>query len=312
MDDVAAIVEAELGSAPERVERVEEGLLHETYLVDCGGDEYVLQFGSDREDGRRDSLRRGHFWYVALADSPVPVPDVVTETPRTREGRTYTLVERLPGETGHLDLSPERTRDAGRSLARVHDAWRFDRSGWIRIEDGRPSVDPFEAGSLTGRIRHAVGENARTLRDEGLERAGDAVESLFDRVGAALPEVFRPVLCHDDFSPDNVLYEGDEVTGIVDFDRAYAGHHQRDLVAAGNAFWMHDPGADWDVRATLYEGYREVRPLGRSFERNEPRYRVETLAETVAGCLELDVFSGDEREFYDERIVEAVERAEGA
>lgn len=303
---VGSIVERRLGERPAWVERLAEGLQHETYAVGCAGAEYVLQFAADGDD-REDALARGVGWYVALADSAVPVPAVVTDRVRTFEGREYALVERVPGTTAKLDVSPERVRNAGRCLARIHDARSFETAGWIHFEDGTPSVTEYAEGSLAGRLRRTVGGHARTLREAGLEAAGDAVADLFE-AGVGFPEGFDPVLCHDDFSPDNVVFDGDEVVAVLDFDRSRASHHQRDLAHAANAFWMHDPGADWGIRETLYDGYRTIADPGTDFGATEPVYRVETLARAIAGMVEATGLSAYEREFYDERILGAVER----
>jgi aminoglycoside phosphotransferase (APT) family kinase protein len=140
-----------------------------------------------------------------------------------------------------------------------------------------------------------------------MDAAARAAESVADRLDAlAAPAV--PVLCHDDFSPDNLLFEGEAVTGVLDFDLARAGHPHRDLVKAANAFWMHDPAADWDVRGAVYRGYRAAAGLGDSFAEREPLYRVETLVEILAGMLDLDALPAAERAVYGRRLREAVER----
>lgn len=305
---IIAIVERELGEPPEWVEEVALGLLHETYVVRSGGAAYVLQFSSDADDDREDSLERGLGCYVLLGDSGIPVPDAVTDTVREFDGREYALVERLPGETGERNVLPEKTRNAGRCLARIHGFGSFDTAGLVRFEDGEPVVEAHSNG-LSERMRTRVEEAAETFEEAGLERVGRKLR----RVGGwadRLSDGFDPVLCHGDYSPDNVLFEDGEVTGILDFDRAWVGRDHRDLVHAANAFWMHDPNANWDVRTAFYEGYQDVRDTGDAFERNEPLYRVVTLADTVSGMLELGELSAYEREFYDERLLEAVARLE--
>lgn len=311
MDDkIVSIAKREFGEPPAEVTQVEEGLLHETYQLDCGGDEYVLQFASDADDDREDALRRGLNCYVLFQDSEVPVPAVVTEEVKEFDGRRYALVEKLSGETGERDVSPERVRNAGRHLAKIHDAKQFDGAGQIRFEDRDPSVGRFREDGLKQWILRNVEDSVSVLKEGGLETAGKAVERVFDRADEFLPEDFQPVLCHDDYSPDNVLFRDDEVVGILDFDRAYAGHDHRDVVKAANCFWMHDPCSDWDVRAEFYDGYRRVNELDRSFDRHEPLYRVETLAGIVADLLDMDELSDYEREFYAARILDAVERVE--
>jgi Ser/Thr protein kinase RdoA (MazF antagonist) len=307
---IVSIVERELGTSPDVVERVDEGLLHETYELSCDGEEYILQFSSEIDGDRVDSLRRGLNCYVMLRGSEIPVPTTVTEEIREFDDRWYTLVKKLPGKTGKLDISPEKVRNAGRYLAEIHNVRSFETPGWIRFENREPTIHAFQEGTLKQRILKTIEEVSDTLRENEMETAGEGVESVFQRRGAALPDDFGPVFCHDDFSPDNIMFQNGEVVGILDFDRAHASHAQRDLVKAANGFWMHDPGGDWDIRTDFYKGYREVNELNNSFEENEPLYRVETLASTVSGLLELGELSEYEKKFYAEKILKAIERIE--
>lgn len=311
-DEIASIVKRELDETPVRSTQIEEGLLHETYELSCDGGDYVLQFSSDAGDDREDALRRGLNWYILLQNSEIPVPGVVTEEVKESNGRKYILVEKLPGKTGERDISPERVLNAGRHLAKIHNVWSFDTAGWIRFEDHGPSVQEFGEGNLKQRTQRKIEESCGILQDGGLETVGNEIERVFDQWGRDLPDDFQPVLCHNDYSPDNVLFQDGEVIGILDFDRAYSSHNQRDLVKAANCFWMHDPCSDWNIRATFYDGYRDVNELGSSFKRNEPLYRVETLAGTVAGLLEINELTEYERGFYAERVLETIERVETA
>lgn len=311
MDDwLVAAVERELGSPPERVEQLDGGLVHETYAVSRGGRAYVLQT-SEPGGWEEEGLCRGLYCYRALAETAVPVPTAVTETVREHGGRPYTLVERLPGETAERAVTPDRAENAGRALATLHAARAFETPGWIRHDDPDLSVAAFPAGGHASRLRERCVSHAEDLRERGLGDAARAVERVTDRL-ADLPEPAVPVLCHDDFSPDNLLFEGEEVSGVLDFDLAKADHRHRDLVKAATAFWMHDPAADWDVRAAVYRGYREAAGLDDSFAAAEPLYRVATLAEIVAGMLDLDALPAEERAFYGDRLLAAVERVEAA
>lgn len=310
-DAIARICERELGAPPSSVETVEEGLLHDTYEVRCGGTPYVLQFADEGTDDTDDALGRGLGCYRLLADTAVPVPEVVTPRVAHHAGRRYTLVERLPGETATLEVTAERARRAGRCLALLHGAERFDHPGRLRFDDASATVIAFEAGEPARRLREDLAASLRTLREEGMDAAATAVERRLDSLVGAVPEAGRAVLCHGDYSPDNLLFADGSLTGVLDFDRAYAGLGARDLAWAATAFWMHDPEADWPVRRTLYDGYRRVASPGGDFAAVEPRLRVATTAEAVAGMAELEGLSAYEREYYEERILEMAERLNG-
>lgn len=305
---VAAVVERTFDVAPECVERAERGRLHDTYFVDADGTTAVVQFVSEREDAAH-SLRVGTNCYRLFRDTPVPVPDVLSDGVETYDGREYAVVERQPGASAEGEVTPARMRAAGRVLGRIHACEAtFDVPGRLRFEGDEPVVDsafqPNYRAWLLGELDH----NLATLREAGFE-AVDAITALFDDEGDRLPISVEPVLCHDDFSPENVVFTGDEVTGVLDFDRAYAGHDARDVVKAVNAAWLDDPAADWPHRESFYEGYRSVRDLPDQFDRFEPLYRVESLVAPVAGMLELGAFSDSEASFYDDRLVEITEAA---
>lgn len=308
-DDIVSLVERELRETPVDTERITDGSIHETYAVVCPSGKYILQCSKpDENQGAR--LRQGLYWYRALQDSDIPVPELVTETVQTDGDRHYTLVEHLPGSSGELDISPERVGNAAPFLARIHGHRQFDTPGQFRIDEHGPVVEEFDAGSLAEWRERRLDQTLSWLADAGMTRAVAAVERVRPRLERERPDEFQAVLCHNDYTPDNVIFEGDTVTGIVDFDLAFAGHRQHDIVQAANSFWMHDPCVEWDVRATFYEGYRHAGEIDPSFERNEPLYRVETLAWTVGALWSLDGLSEYEQAFYTERIVETVERLE--
>lgn len=304
MDHVTAIVERERGSAPDDVVCLGEGGIKESYVVTLEDERFVLQLDAPEEAG---SLRRCLGCYRLLRETPVPVPQVVASGEQA--GRTYGLVEHLPGESAELDVSPERAQEAGDQLARIHEARAFEHVGELRFGENAVTVEPFEA-SHAGRLSHEVVEWAESLRDAGLGAAVDDVERLLTERASRLPEPDEYVLCHGDFSPDNVLFRGTPVTGVVDFDVAFAGPAALDLSRAANAFWLHEPGADWDPRERLYAGYRERRGVPSNFDRWEPLYRIAALTRGVAGLAEHRGLSSEEVSFYTEAAEAAVDRAE--
>ncbi len=303
----ASIVNREFGASAEVVGRIDEGLIHDTYEVRFEDGDVVLQIASPTEE-HEDSLRQGLHCYLLLQDTAIPVPRVITRTVQEWNGRTYVLVEKLPGATATLDISPRRVRNAGRVLAKLHASLSFERAGWFRFDDHGVSIEGFQEGSYDAWRHRTVQDNAEYLQAGGLETAGRAIKRVFSQVRLEAEDARGTVLCHNDYSPDNVLFHDDEVTGVIDFDHAYAGARHRDIVKTANSFWMHDPGVNWDVRSTFYEGYTTVTELDASFEESEPMVRAETLAVLVGGMARMGELSAYETDFYAERILEAIDR----
>lgn len=77
------------------------------------------------------------------------------------------------------------------------------------------------------------------------------------------PPFKRPIgMIHGDFTPENILFMGDEISGVVDFSQAGAETYGYDLAIALNTFGFDEKG---DLRISRFQallaGYEEVRPL---------------------------------------------------
>lgn len=304
---IRSVLKSELGETAVFAGQIEDGLIHETYEIRFQETSYVLQVAVGNEK-HEDALARGLSCYRFLQDTEIPVPEAVTDEVKEVDGRKYVLVEKLPGSSGELDISPGRVHNAGRYLAMIHDVRWFEKAGRIQFSEQELSTREFQEGSL-GQWRYKkIQDSVDLMQAAGLEVVGKRVERLFSRELFGRQDGFQAVLCHNDYTPDNVLFRDNEVTGVVDFDRAHAGDRYRDIVKAANGFWMHNPCADWNIREAFYTGYQDVIELSRTFDENEPQYRVETLTNTVGGMLELDEFSNYEKEFYSKRLLKAIDR----
>jgi Ser/Thr protein kinase RdoA (MazF antagonist) len=146
-------------------------------------------------------------------------------------------VEYVPGRTLPAVLATGQARpevlETGRALARVHG----------RTPAGMPAIDLADPAATV----ELVGAVLPHLR----HRVDDLLAALESR----RPPAAEPVVCHGDFSLDQVVVDADGGLAFVDWDRGGAGVPAADLGSAVAA------GLDDDTRAQLYEGYTEVRPL---------------------------------------------------
>lgn len=295
------------------MEKVEEGLKHDTYSFKLPGGEYVIQFSGDSYENH-SSLRHCLKSYELFTET-VPVPRAVTEEVQETDGREYIIVEKVPGKSGEKDVTPERVRNAARALAKIHGLTSFEHEGWIQFNDGKTpeeileglEIFRFRDRTLKRKKLGEMEEKLETFREEGLEELAEKAEEYIEENGELFPENFTATPVHTDFTPDNIIYQEENVAAVLDFDYLYSGLPVRDLVKSANGFWMHDPGADWNVRKKFYEAYSEVRELPENFGELEAFFRVETLVRLIAGMIELDELDEEETEFYRKEIMNEIE-----
>jgi Ser/Thr protein kinase RdoA (MazF antagonist) len=311
--DVTSIAEREFGEQPSGVEEIDEGLKQETYRLEIGDEKYILQL-SDKLDEGDNGLERNVKAYQLLKDTEVPVPELVTEElHRYKDANQewkYYISECLPGKSLESQMTPELTEKSGKILAKLHDFQSYDEAGWLLPEENGFSVIPFEEGSFKEYVLDEWQDRIETFEKEGWDEVVRKSQEFYESYGSKLPENIEPVFCPNDFSTDNIMVEDGEIKGIIDFDIAYAGHSQRDLVKSANGFWMIDPGEDTGIRENFYKGYWQEKEFEESFSRNEPIYRVETLTQIVASLIEMNHFNEEEKSFYRENLKRIIEEAE--
>ena len=310
---IEKIIEQEFESCKVEVNEIEEGLKHPTYRISADGETYILQV-SDKIGEGENELDRSVKSYDLLQDTRIPVPNLRTGLDKIsvdEQELKYYIVESSGDKSLGGRVSKQMTSDAGKILGRIHSYQSFDEAGWLLPEENGFSVVSFPEGSYKEHINNNWQDYINTLAEkEDWKDVAEQAQNFFDKYSDDLPKDFEPVFCHDDYSPDNLMVEDSEISAVIDFDMAYAGHSYRDLAKAANSFWMHDPCADWNIRKTLYESYNQKMKLGDEFEKFEPIYRVETIIGTVTSLIELNHFTQEEEDFYRKQIPEIIEKAE--
>lgn len=121
------------------------------------------------------------------------------------------------------------------------------------------------------RGKRSENENSPKIFPEfirALERERRILETLsadfFDRMETGIG--------HEDFTPDNMLFFGNEVSAILDFDRSQYGYRLHDVGRAILSFALKDGEMDLKKAYAFLEGYGEWMAFG---EAEEPGLRPE-------------------------------------
>jgi Ser/Thr protein kinase RdoA (MazF antagonist) len=218
--------------------------------------------------GRKSPETYVHQWMSAVALPFVPKIErtALGRTAVEHQGRVWELTQWMPGRADfHTAPTDARLSAAVVALAQLHTTWSAD-SGAPTVAAGVPAVDRRLAALTAWRTliasgwRPAFGPADGRLRAPA-EAAWNVLPAHVSRAIRDL-EPWRPVAvrthpCLCDVWHDHVLFEGDRVTGIIDFAAAKRDHPAVDLARLLGSLIPDDP----DRTAFALDVYQRIAPL---------------------------------------------------
>jgi homoserine kinase type II len=249
---------------------------------------------------------------------PAVLPALDSGTAVEHSGRLWEVEKWLPGRADyHERPSRPRLEEACRALARLHGAW-----------EGLAAPTPAPCSAVARRLEclrewrellrtgwHPLTAAERTdplcpLAERAWRLLARWVEAVPEqlRPWASRPWRLQPCLC--DLWHDHLLYEGERLTGLVDYGAVKVDHPAVDLARLLGSLVV-DDAAGWSAGL---RAYREVRPLAED-EAELSRALDETGA--VLGMVNWLRWLYDERREFDDRpaagrrLEVLVERIEG-
>jgi len=163
------------------------------------------------------------------------------------QGKSGCIGSCLPGAVIE-QLNLPQLRSAGEALARLHAAGRD-----FRPNRPNPTGSAWlihTAEQVTGRLKDRYGEAALTLLSE---------EMAWQQQHPAdnLPQG----VIHGDYFCDNILFEGNRLSGVIDFYYAHTAPWIMDIAISTNALAITLGIDDSKRMEALLAGYQQVRPL---------------------------------------------------
>lgn len=248
------------GLAPVRnVEPVPRGSVNSNYFVDTDRGRFFLRLYEEQgpEGAGYETRLIGH---LAAAGVPTPAPfrNPAGASFVLHEGKPVALFPALSGdELCQARVTPEATFAVGQALARVHLAG---------ASFGERRVGRFEAADLGARLEAVA---AADLREPGV------LERLRVELARPLPALAMGPI-HGDLFRDNVLWQGERIVGLLDFESAADGLLAYD-VAVTLLAWTYGSRFESALVRALLAGYESQRPLPA-----EERAALPRLAERAA------------------------------
>jgi hygromycin-B 4-O-kinase len=275
-ESIQSFLEAHFHLDSEGIELLGAGMFSKAFAFQAGGQAYVLRVSACEDDFLKD-----RFAYQHYSTSEIPIPKTVS-IGHWDHGLFYCITERCAGWT--LNLLQDNDLDAA---AHVSPAL-FDTLDAIH----RTDISRYEGWGLTGVDGHGLFADWRTymlslhnqkfdfdlqalVRDSFIE--SELFASLYTEMESLL--VYCPDekwLMHGDFGFDNVISDGERITGVLDWAECGLGDFVSDI--AYLQFWSDDL-----PYGTLWREYAAER--GRVIPRFEERMRCYTIGIALGSML---------------------------
>jgi homoserine kinase type II len=228
---------------------IAEGVENSNYLVQTEAGRYILTLYEKRVS--REDLP----YFIGLMEHlssrgmacPVPVRDKDGRSLRELAGRPAALITFLDGVSVRR-ASFEQCASVGAALARLHlagDGFALKRQNSLSLSGWPPLFD-------------AIRDKANGIIPGLAEEIGKELDYLRTNWPMGLPAG----VIHADLFPDNVLFLGNTVSGLIDFYFACNDMLAYDIAICLNA-WCFEADASFNVTKAraLLQAYQRVRPL---------------------------------------------------
>lgn len=272
---------------------IEEGL-NTIYKLESEDEEYILKVHTN-EDNEVGWFRAEPEIYELIAENTdVPSPEIIYKNfSEENYENSFYVMRKLSGKNPDKlkqDLSDERLGNLmyqyGKILGKIHDIpTSFEQYGMLSAEDGELQITD-DAEKWTWSLKETINSWADIVEDKWSDPV--EIEIPEAEIRERIPEEPEPVLNHSDNRLDNLLVEGDDITGFIDWSHPRIGHGEYDLARAEYLL------IDWDLhfkddetkeslRNSLYEGYRQNNSIDEGYDERREVYRFATTAWLAAG-----------------------------
>ncbi|MBF0142219.1 MAG: homoserine kinase [Magnetococcales bacterium] len=243
------------------LEGIPQGVVNTNYRLTTDRDRYILTLIEDSEQGEALDFATRLMDFLARRRIPVPQPIRDRNQGIIQEvlGHQAIIVTHLPGESP-IRPTPGQCAETGDMLARLH------RAGEEFPLYRENPMGPGRLAALLERLTPLLSKR----QPEAMSLCRESLDAL--AMGGLFTSALPTGVCHADLFPDNTLFQGERLTGIIDFHFACQAPLVWDLAIAINAWGFTPDGRpDRPCLEALWQAYRESRPPGREEMRLLPQ-----------------------------------------
>ncbi len=228
---------------------IAEGVENSNYLLQSENSKAILTLYEQRVNAEDLPFFLGLMQHLARAGVPCPLPiaGIDGALVHTIAGKNAAMVSFLNGKSV-TRISPEHCREVGLHMAKIHLA----SEGYTLTRPNALSLPAWP--QMWQKIRDRAGEEwPKTIA---------LIDAQMAQLKTAWPNNLPRGIIHADLFPDNVFFEGEGLSGLIDFYFACEDMLAYDLAIALNA-WCFEQNYEFNITKSrrMLEGYTSIRPL---------------------------------------------------
>ncbi|WP_417461392.1 homoserine kinase [Kordiimonas sp.] len=228
---------------------IAEGVENSNYLLETTKARFILTLYEKRANPEDLPYFLDMMEHLAKHDIPAPLPirDKTGDALRTLNGRPACLISFLSGVSVN-EPSPEHSAALGAMLARMHIATR-------NFDQNRPNDLSLEGWKK-------LAQDTKARADEVAPGLAQLIADELAFLNANWPKDLPKGTVHADLFPDNVLFTGHEITGVIDFYFGCTDFLAYDIAICINA-WCFDRDQQFNAQCAkrmteLYDTHRRL------------------------------------------------------
>ncbi|MBV8054056.1 MAG: homoserine kinase [Deltaproteobacteria bacterium] len=228
---------------------IPDGSVNSNYVIEAGKARLLLRIDEVKSEGEvKREIDLLAFLRKHSFPCPHPLQDRMGRVYREYDSKCLSLFRYVEGRVLPVArLRPAHLENIGRALGELHVIGKGYKKGIDNRFSFERIADLYIA--VRGRLPNYFRKITRTLEDE--------IEYLTRYLEGKLPKG----IIHGDLFADNMLFRGEKLIVMLDFEAACRGKFIFDIATAVNALCFLDGGYSLDRFRNLLHGYESVRTL---------------------------------------------------
>jgi len=238
-------------------EEISEGVENTNYKLTTEKGAYILTLYEDRVKKEDIPFFLDFMFHLSSnkINCPLPIRNKENKLISELNSKPASILSFLNGASSQK-IKAEQTFEVGSVLAKIHLTGKE-----LNIKRKNPiSINNFEELIINST------ETANSL-NPGLN---NYISNEFNRIKENWPKDLPSGIIHADLFPDNVLFEKNNISGVIDFCFSCIDFFSYDLGICINAWCFNEKGFDLSLSENLLKGYQSIRKLEDSEIENLP------------------------------------------